>query len=125
MKYLKLAICPSVREGIITEYDTVDVHNTDFTNVGAVVVSVPHARKIVEKVKATGFGIPIFIALQPDEQIPERLLPQLDGVLQLGFGSRHYYGKQVEAAADQYAENLAPPFFGTLKKIRQTRLRRI
>lgn len=116
MKYLKIAVCPSVREGFITDYETVNLHNTDFTNVGAVVTSAEHAPAVVAKVKATGFGVPIFIALQPDETIPEGLLPELDGVLQLGFGSRHYYGKQVAAAVEAYAQKLAPPFFNVLKQ---------
>lgn len=116
MKYLKIAVCPSVREGFITDYETVNLHNTDFTNVGTVVTSAEHAPAVVAKVKATGFGVPVFIALHPDETIPEGLLPELDGVLQLGFGSRHYYGKQVAAAVEAYAQKLAPPFFNVLKQ---------
>lgn len=115
MKYLKIAACPSVRDGFITDYEIVDTHHTDFTNIGAVVVSAEHAKEVVRKVKETGFGIPIFIALQPDEEIPEGILPALNGVFQLGFGNRHFYGKQVAAAAKEYEAKLAPPFFNALK----------
>ncbi|QEY26318.1 ornithine decarboxylase [Neisseria zalophi] len=115
MKYLKIAACPSVRDGFITDYEIVDTHHTDFTNIGAVVVSAEHAKEVVRKVKETGFGIPIFIALQLDEEIPEGILPALNGVFQLGFGNRHFYGKQITAAAEQYESKLAPPFFNALK----------
>ncbi|MDO4642008.1 MAG: ornithine decarboxylase [Neisseria sp.] len=116
MKYLKIAVSPSVQAGFITDYETVDLQQTDFTNVGAVVVSAEQAVETIARVRNTGFNIPIFIGLQPDEQIPDGVLSELSGVLQLGFGSRHYYGKQVEAAADGYAETLAPPFFKVLKQ---------
>ncbi|MCS4533742.1 ornithine decarboxylase [Neisseria montereyensis] len=119
MKYLKIAACPSVRDGFITDYEIVDTHHTDFTNIGAVAVSAEHAKEVVRKVKETGFGIPIFIALQPDEEIPEGVLPALSGVFQLGFGNRHFYGKQITAAAEQYESKLAPPFFNALKAYTQ------
>ena len=116
MTYLKIAACPSVQEGFITDaYEVVNLHQSDLTNIGAVVSSVEHIETAVEKVKNSGFGVPVFLALQPNEAVPAAVLPELSGVIQLGLGSRHYYGKQIAAAADEYAAQLAPPFFNALK----------
>ncbi|MBF0805010.1 ornithine decarboxylase [Neisseria sp. 19428wB4_WF04] len=115
MKYLKIAASPSVRDSFISEYEIVDIRKTDFTNVAAAVASVDDVSFAAEKIKGTGFVVPLFAAVQPEETLPESFLPQFSGVIQIGFGNRHYYGKQIDAAADQYADNLAPPFFNALK----------
>lgn len=116
MKFLKVAASPSVRQGFATEYDVVDVQGADLVGVGAVVASTADATKAVEQVEATGFGIPVFVALQPGETVPDGLLTRVNGVIQLGRGNEEYYGRQVTAAADEYGSKLAPPFFGTLKQ---------
>lgn len=115
MKHLKIAASASVQEGFITEYEVVDIKQTDFTNIATVVASVADAPFAIEQVEKSGFGVPIFVALQANEALPETILPKLSGVIQLGFGNRHYYGKQIDAVADKYSENLAPPFFSALK----------
>ena len=71
MKFLKVAASPSVRQGFATEYDVVDVQGADLVGVGAVVASTADATKAVEQVEATGFGIPVFVALQPGETVPD------------------------------------------------------
>lgn len=116
MKTLKVAASPSVQAGFISEYEIVDIRQTDFTNIAAAVASADDVCYAVEKMEETGFDVPVFIALQPEETIPNGILPKLKGVIQLGFGNRHYYGKQIDAVADDYTAKLAPPFFGVLKE---------
>lgn len=116
MKTLKIAACPSVQNGFVTDYDVIDIHHTDFTNIAAAVVSAAHAHSLIAKIKATGFNIPTFIALDPNEDIPTDIIHEFSGVIQLGLGSTHFYGKQVTAAADAYEAQLAPPFFRALKQ---------
>lgn len=116
MTFLKVAASPSVQQGFTTELDVVDVQGADLAGIGAVVASTADAAKAVEQVEATGFGIPVFIALQPGESVPESLLTRINGVIQLGRGNEEYYGKQVATAVNQYGSKLAPPFFGALKQ---------
>ncbi|PSJ80988.1 ornithine decarboxylase [Neisseria iguanae] len=115
MKQLKVAASQPTLAGFISEYEIVDVRATDFTNIAAAVSSVEDAEFTLARIEETGFDVPFFIALQPNEMLPEDILPKLSGVIQLGYGNRHYYGKQIDAVADNYAENLAPPFFKALK----------
>lgn len=116
MTFLKVAASPSVQQGFTTELDVVDVQGADLAGIGAVVASTADAAKAVEQVEATGFGIPVFVALQPGEGVPESLLTRINGVIQLGRGNEEYYGKQVATAVNQYGSKLAPPFFGALKQ---------
>lgn len=116
MKKLKIAACPSTWDSFITDYPVVDIHHTDFTDIAAAVTSAEHAHKIVEQIRATGFGVPLFIVLEPNEEIPTDIITEFRGVIQSGLGSRHFYGKQIEAAAEAYDEKIAPPFFGALKE---------
>ena len=116
MTFLKVAASPSVQQGFTTQLDVVDVQGADLAGIGAVVASTADAAKAVEQVEATGFGIPVFIALQPGESVPESLLTRANGVIQLGRGNEEYYGRQVDTAVNQYGSKLAPPFFGALKQ---------
>lgn len=116
MTFLKVAASPSVQQGFTTELDVVDVQGADLAGIGAVIASTADAAKAVEQVEATGFGIPVFVALQPGESVPESLLTRINGVIQLGRGNEEYYGKQVATAVNQYGSKLAPPFFGALKQ---------
>lgn len=116
MKKLKIATCASVIDSFITDYEMIDIHHTDLTDIAAAVTSAEDAHKVVELIKSTGFDIPLFIALEPNASIPEDLVLEFTGVIQMGLGSRHFYGKQVEAAAESYDDKLAPPFFSALKQ---------
>ena len=116
MTFLKVAASPSVQQGFTTQLDVVDVQGADLAGIGAVVASTADAAKAVEQVEATGFGIPVFVALQPGESVPESLLTRINGVIQLGRGNEEYYGKQVATAVNQYGSKLASPFFGALKQ---------
>ncbi|MDN8582410.1 Orn/Lys/Arg decarboxylase N-terminal domain-containing protein, partial [Eikenella corrodens] len=96
MTFLKVAASPSVQQGFTTQLDVVDVQGADLAGIGAVVASTADAAKAVEQVEATGFGIPVFVALQPGESVPESLLTRVNGVIQLGRGNEEYYGRQVD-----------------------------
>lgn len=116
MTFLKVAASPSVQQGFTTEFDVVDVQGADLAGIGAVVASTGDAEQAVSRVEATGFGIPVFVALQPGESVPESLLTRINGVIQLGRGNEEYYGRQVTTALTQYESKLPPPFFGALQQ---------
>lgn len=115
MSLLKIAVEPSLNGAFLTSHEQVDVFHTDFTNIAAVVVKLAPAHEILKAVERTGLAIPVFIAIDPHEEIPADVLPKTSGVIQLGHGGRHYHGRQISAAAERYCESLLPPFFKVLK----------
>ncbi|EOW1554659.1 ornithine decarboxylase, partial [Pseudomonas aeruginosa] len=115
MSLFKIAVDPQLNDLFLTEYEQVDVFSTDFTNIAAAVASTASLEKVATRIARTGFPIPLFAAVQPDETLPRPLLLKVAGVIQLGHGGRHYFGRQISDAAKCYTENLLPPFFGALK----------
>lgn len=115
MKTLHVAVSPSLSDCFIMDYETVDIHQTDFTNVAAAVATSGEAAGLLARIHDTGFNVPFFLALNPGEDIPGGIAAQLSGVFEIGRGNRHYYGRQLAAAADKYTEDLFPPFFRMLK----------
>jgi ornithine decarboxylase len=115
MYMLKVAVDPALSGCFINDHQQVDVFSTDFTDVGAIVVSSADAETVLERLAPTGFDIPLFVAVQPDQEVPESTLPRLSGVVQLGRGGRHYHGRQIAAAVQRYTESHAPPFFKVLR----------
>jgi ornithine decarboxylase len=115
MKTLKVAVSAALSDCFIMDYETVDIHQTDFTNVAAAVATAGEAPALLARIRDTGFNVPFFLALNPGEDIPGGIAAQLNGVFEIGRGNRHYYGRQIAAAADNYAEGLFPPFFRMLK----------
>ena len=114
MNKLKIAVSQSVVESFITDYEKIDAAMTDFTNVAAVVGSREKARELLASIDSTGFEVPFFLALKEDEEVPEGLFNRLSGVIQIGRGNRHHYGRKITAAADKYVNELYPPFFRAL-----------
>lgn len=115
MKRLNVAISQTLSDCFVMDYETVDIHGTDFTNVAAAVATAGEAPAILARIHDTGFNVPFFLALNPGEDIPGGIAAQLSGVFEIGRGNRHYYGRQIAAAADKYTEDLFPPFFKMLK----------
>src|ERR1700748_2383183 len=115
MKTLKVAVSPALSDCFIMDYETVDIHQTDFTNVAAAVATAGEAPALLARIHDTGFNVPFFLALNPGEDLPGGIAAQLNGVFEIGRGNRHYYGRPIAAAADNYSQSLFPPFFKMLK----------
>lgn len=115
MTHLKIAMPTQLFDSFITDYKLVDILRSDFTDIACAVATLSDIQQVSVKINDTGFDIPLFLAIYPEEQMPEGMLTKLNGVFQLGTGNRHYYGKQLSASADAYVEKLYPPFFKELK----------
>ncbi|MDA6076474.1 hypothetical protein O0544_06415 [Edwardsiella anguillarum] len=90
---------------------TVDINDSDLTDVAAVVLSVQDALGgALEKVEQSAFGLPVFVAEACDQRLPAEYLPRLTGVFACGDGNQDFYGKQLESAAQKYEAELLPPF---------------
>ncbi|MBV2135150.1 ornithine decarboxylase [Pseudomonas sp. MAP12] len=120
MSTFKVACPPSLFDSFVLDYPLIDLTGTDFTNVAAAVATVEQAHDVLAKITHTGFPIPLFVALRPDETVPEDILSRIAGTLQVGKGERHFNGKRIAQAADTYAQKLYPPFFKALKEYVKT-----
>ncbi|WP_369834052.1 ornithine decarboxylase [Cronobacter dublinensis] len=107
MKSLKIAASHAVASLLSTSREVVTLDSTDFTDVAAVVLSVPDTRSgILALLARTGFNLPVFVYLQEGETCAQPVSGTLTGSAQ-GFLA-------LETAALAYEENLLPPFFDTL-----------
>ncbi|EOU9537934.1 ornithine decarboxylase [Cronobacter dublinensis] len=107
MKSLKIAASHAVASLLSTSRDVVTLDSTDFTDVAAVVLSVPDTRSgILTLLARTGFNLPVFVYLQEGETCALPVSGTLTGSAQEFLA--------LETAALAYEENLLPPFFDTL-----------
>lgn len=109
MKPLKIAANTAVARCLTTDRTIVALNQTDFTDVGAIVLSCEEAFSgILNMSQRTGFGIPTFVIR--DEQA-YGVLPE--DCLWLTLDS-DVCCKQIEQAIQRYHQCLLPPFFSTL-----------
>ncbi len=115
MSELKIAVSRSLPDCFSTERCIVDIDESNFVDVAAVVLSVSDIErgKLIE-IEATGYGIPVFVATQDDERVPQGYLPKISGVFEQNEAHVEFYGRQVEMAAQTYETQLRPPFFRAL-----------
>ncbi|EPR9024839.1 ornithine decarboxylase [Cronobacter dublinensis] len=107
MKSLKIAVSHAVVSLLSTSREVVTLDSTDFTDVAAVVLSVPDTRSgILALLARTGFHLPVFVYLQEGETCALPVSGTLTGSAQEFLA--------LETAALAYEENLLPPFFDTL-----------
>lgn len=115
MKNLKIATSTNCFETFETTRELVDIHQTNFIDVAAVVVSIEDIKNgILQKIAATGIELPIFAVGCCEAELGKDVLPKITGVFNLCDGNAEFYGKQVETAAAKYEAQLLPPFFGSL-----------
>jgi len=117
MSYLKIAIGAVPSSIFYTDRGLVNYAETDFSDVGAVVLDVKElAAGYVEDLRAKGLELPVFAVIQGNEIIPTKTAWQLTGVIELHKQTPSYYGHQIELALTKYEKSLFPPFFGMLKE---------
>ena len=115
MQRLKIAASRSCPDCFSTTRDVVNIADTDFMDVAAVVLSINDIHKgIIEEIEETGFGIPVFVASHEAEFVPADYLSRIQGVFEQAQTCSDFYGRQLEAAALKYERALRPPFFSAL-----------
>ena len=109
-----IAVNPSIARYVQTQREVVDVHDSDFTDVSAVVIAAADLHNgIAEKLHDAGFGVPVFVVAGP-EQETDLDLHGISGVLASEDQNAEFQGRIVETAASKYDEQALPPFFGQL-----------
>ncbi len=115
MKTLKIATSRTCPHCFTTSRETVDVNDSDYIDVAAVVLAVSDIENgTIEKIDATGFNIPVFISTHKEEIVPAEYLSRIQGVFECADNCNDFYGRQLEAAAQKYETQLRPPFFRAL-----------
>jgi ornithine decarboxylase len=115
MKRLKIAYAEAAGPYFSTKRETVTVDCTDFTDVGAVVVTEKDASS-VEAVQATKFGLPVFVVLTESTKLPGELIGKVNHVIDGKSEAAEYYSRQIEDAAAKYEDSVLPPFMRALSE---------
>jgi len=115
MKLLKIATSASLVGQLQTSREIVLLTETDFTDVAALVVSMDDVRAgLLNVLRNTGLSIPAFVAMDSQSQVATAVLPRDTSPLILNGPKGH--AAALETAANDYQQNLLPPFFDTLTK---------
>ena len=117
MSYLKVALGSAPSTCFDSARARVSLAETDFTDVGAVVLGMEDvAAGTIKDLAAKGLEIPVFVVTSEKDLLSSEVLKATTGVIELGKQSAVYYGREVETALTKYEASLYPPFFGMLKK---------
>jgi len=111
--------------GILTKRDVIRPHQTDFTNVGAVIICDCE----IDTLKSTPvkvFDIPVFVVrtgtgmegLSPNQvsQAEDTVLRDAYAVLDDEPSEREFYIRRLETAVQNYEHRSLPPFFRSLRR---------
>jgi ornithine decarboxylase len=111
-----IAVNLEVARFVDTRREVVDVGNTDFTDVSAVVLSAEDlSNGVVSRLKATGFDLPLFVVAGPEDNV-DLDVHGVTGVLASDEQNADFFGRMVETSAARYDESVLPPFFGALSR---------
>lgn len=113
MKHFKIAYTEGAKGYFSTYRSLVLAQDTDFTDVAAVVLT-DSDTKLINEVYNTKFGIPIFVVLEKTDKLDDELAKKVYRVIDGNRFDAQRYNRELEAAANQYEEEVLPPFFKTL-----------
>ena len=117
MKRLKIAYSDKALEifGAIPSRETVNVNDTDFTDVGAVVITDTDT-DVLKKEMIFAFTIPVLLIRTKEGPVADDVISRVYRVIDLNETDHDFYSRQIESAASYYEEKVLPPFFKDLEK---------
>ena len=116
MPNLKIAYSPKVEQYFSTNRELVEITKTDFTDVAAIVLTSGDVGEYLERIKATNFGIPVFVVQTEEEQVDPKFYDAIYHIQDLNGYDIKLYSRQIETAARLYEEKMLPPFFKMLSE---------
>ncbi|PJG84220.1 ornithine decarboxylase SpeF [Conservatibacter flavescens] len=116
MRNLKIAYSPLVKKYFTSHRELVSIHETDFTDVAAVVLSSVEIQEHIASIKQTEFNLPIFVVLSEGDKLDQTYFDQIYHIQDLNNYDLTLYSRQIETAAHLYEEKLLPPFFKMLSE---------
>lgn len=115
MKHLKIAFTDSVKPWIssIEERTCIPVDETDFTNIGAVVVSAAEMN-VLDNEQIRSFGIPVIVMIVDSSHNISFDMNRVATVIDVTSNSTNDYKGEIEQIVASYEASILPPFFKAL-----------
>ncbi|MGL5968359.1 MAG: ornithine decarboxylase SpeF [Kluyvera sp.] len=115
MSELKISVSRTCPDCFTTQRSIINTCDTNFIDVAAAVLSIEDIESgKLDEIDATGYNLPVFIAINKDQIVPSEYLSRIQGVFEHDETRNDFYGRQLEAAAHKYEVQLRPPFFSAL-----------
>ena len=115
VKHLKIAFTDSVKPWIssIEDRTCIPINETDFTNIGAVVVSASEM-DVLDNEQIRSFGIPVIVMVVDPSHTISFDMEQIGAVIDVTSTSINDYKGTIEQIAASYEVLILPPFFKAL-----------
>ena len=115
VKYLKIAFADSVKPWInsIEERTCIPIDETDFTNIGAVVVSTSEMN-VLDNERILSFGIPVIVMVVDSSHDISFDMERIAAVIDVTSYSINDYKEEIEQIVSSYEALILPPFFKAL-----------
>ena len=115
MKHLKIAFSHKAQFyfGSMEGRTNVELSQTDFTDVGAIVISESDT-DVLENELVQSFGIPVFLVVFDKSVDISPFIGKVERVIDGSTTNFDLYKRQIEAAAAKYEASMLPPFFQAL-----------
>ena len=115
VKHLKIAFTDSVKPWIssIEERTCIPVDETDFTNIGAVVVSAAEMH-VLDNEQIRSFGIPVIVMVVDSSHNISFDMKRVATVIDVTYNSTNDYKGEIEQIVASYEASILPPFFKAL-----------
>ena len=115
VKHLKIAFTDSVKPWIssIEDRTYIPINETDFTNIGAVVVSASEM-DVLDNEQIRSFGIPVIVMVVDPSHTISFDMEQIGAVIDVTSTSINDYKGTIEQIVASYEALILPPFFKAL-----------
>ena len=115
VKHLKIAFTDSVKPWIssIEERTCIPIDETDFTNIGAVVVSASEMN-VLDNERIRSFGIPVIVMVVDSSHNKSFDMERIAAVIDVTSNSINDYKEEIEQIVASYEALILPPFFKAL-----------
>ena len=115
VKHLKIAFTDSVKPWIssIEERTCIPINETDFTNIGAVVVSASEM-DVLDNEQICSFGIPVIVMIVDPSHTISFDMERIGAVIDVTSNSINDYKGTIEQIVASYEALILPPFFKAL-----------
>ncbi|MDP8061346.1 ornithine decarboxylase SpeF [Pasteurella atlantica] len=116
MLSLKIAYSPSIQPYFNTKRELILIERTDFTDIGAIVLSTDDIEQFIDRIQATEFNIPVFAVIEAGKILNPKYFDKVYHIQDLNNYDINLYSRQIETAAHLYEEKMLPPFFKMLSE---------
>ena len=115
VKHLKIAFTDSVKPWIssIEERTCIPIDETNFTNIGAVVVSASEMN-VLDNERIRSFGIPVIVMVVDSSHDISFDMGRIAAVIDVTSNSINDYKEEIEQIVASYEALILPPFFKAL-----------